>query len=59
MWQILFKFILSLSLIFGITACSASPQQSEATRTVKHAMGESQVPEHPKRIVVQIGRAHV
>ncbi|MFI6319633.1 ABC transporter substrate-binding protein [Nonomuraea sp. NPDC050556] len=45
---------LAFLLLFALTACGSSgtPAADGPTRTVKHAMGETKVPEAPKRVVV-------
>lgn len=51
--------MLLVAIAVLVTGCSSSqpaPQKEEAgkqaTRTVKHAMGETKVPEHPQKVVV-------
>jgi iron complex transport system substrate-binding protein len=52
-------FAALLSVVLFVAGCGSQPSASEegktgqqATRTVKHAMGETKVPEKPQRVVV-------
>nr|WP_312853908.1 iron-siderophore ABC transporter substrate-binding protein [Thermoactinomyces mirandus] len=51
---LLFSILLAFSLT--MTGCGSSPTSTEnsktTTRSIKHAMGTTQVPEHPERVVV-------
>ncbi|KYQ87202.1 MULTISPECIES: ABC transporter substrate-binding protein [Thermoactinomyces] len=48
---ILFCLLLSL-IATGCTNSSTTTENNSPTRSIEHAMGTTQVPEHPKRIVV-------
>ncbi|WLR49941.1 iron-siderophore ABC transporter substrate-binding protein [Bacillus tianshenii] len=61
-WKSYITMALLLSFMLVLSACSGSSEESKdaapkeekeaATRTVQHAMGETEVPENPERVVI-------